>query len=212
MATQPSILAWRIPMDRGAGKLQSMESQRSDMTELPNTEQHSCSLGFLNVSFSFLSSRCQFLSSQLHLIFESSAGLLSLSAVSSKIKNISGRKATQCRGQSSTWTPESCVHNPQVFTNLVTLCCFQVCAHTHTHKVFCILACILNNSIHNLMLGCVWIIDSQYPVNREEDKFISKELTHVSGTLLSTLHILSHWLVKSLGNYIYKWENWVWGH
>lgn len=62
------------------------------------------------------------------------------------------------------------------------------------------------------MPGRVWIIDNQYTVKRKEDKYISKELTHVSGTLLSTLHILSHWLVRSLGNYIYKWEDSVWRH
>ena len=38
MATQPSILAWRIPMDRGSGGLQSIVvSKDSDTTEV--TEQ-----------------------------------------------------------------------------------------------------------------------------------------------------------------------------
>ena len=33
MATHFSILAWRIPMDRGAGRLRPMGLQKSDMTE-----------------------------------------------------------------------------------------------------------------------------------------------------------------------------------
>ena len=37
MTTHSSILAWRIPMDRGAWGLQSMGSQRLDMTEWLST-------------------------------------------------------------------------------------------------------------------------------------------------------------------------------
>lgn len=41
------------------------------------------------------------------------------------------------------------------------------------------------------MPGCVWIIDNQYTVRREEDKYISKELTHVSGTLKYLTYIIT---------------------
>ena len=43
MATHSSILAWRIPMDRGAWRLQSMGLQRVDTTEQLSI-QHSVSL------------------------------------------------------------------------------------------------------------------------------------------------------------------------
>ena len=37
MATQASVLAWRIPWTEGPGGLQSMESQELDMTERLST-------------------------------------------------------------------------------------------------------------------------------------------------------------------------------
>ena len=40
MVTHASILAWRIPMDRGAWRLQSVKSQRVDVTECLNTAHH----------------------------------------------------------------------------------------------------------------------------------------------------------------------------
>ena len=40
MATHSSILAWRSPMDREPGGLQSMESQRVGHDEPLNTAQH----------------------------------------------------------------------------------------------------------------------------------------------------------------------------
>ena len=41
MATHFRILAWRIPMDRGAGRLQPMGLQKSDMTEQLSMYIHS---------------------------------------------------------------------------------------------------------------------------------------------------------------------------
>ena len=40
MATHSSILAWRIPMDRGVCGLQSMGFQRVDKTDQLSTAQH----------------------------------------------------------------------------------------------------------------------------------------------------------------------------
>ena len=40
MATHPSILAWRIPMDRGASQAIVHRVSESDMTERQSTAQH----------------------------------------------------------------------------------------------------------------------------------------------------------------------------
>ena len=45
MATQSSILAWRIPWTEEPGGLQSMRSQRSDTIKQLSIAQHSKDLG-----------------------------------------------------------------------------------------------------------------------------------------------------------------------
>ena len=51
VATHSSILAWRIPMTKEPGGLQSMGSQRVDMTELLSTCTHQCVFDFSLLAF-----------------------------------------------------------------------------------------------------------------------------------------------------------------
>ena len=49
MATHSRILAWRVPMVEDPGRLQSIGSQESDMTEQANTAQDRC---LMSIEFS----------------------------------------------------------------------------------------------------------------------------------------------------------------
>ena len=44
MATHSSMLAWRIPLDRGAWRAIVHEVTESDMTQQLTTAQHKCSI------------------------------------------------------------------------------------------------------------------------------------------------------------------------